>query len=159
MDGPNTVDWVACLPWNDWPDSHGIGVRFHMESVSGFSGIPSKELMPLVYWEENGIMMSNSESKFLDNATHHYKGVQKGSGEKRNGHFYGKIMDPDGDIIIVESSFTYPGSEAKFLEGTGKYKGITGGFKATRLATGKSIMKGTYQWCRKIKGTFELPTK
>ena len=119
----------------------------------------SKELMPVLYMEESGIMMSNSESKFLDNATHHYKGVQRGFGEKRTGYFYGKIMNQDGDIIIVESSYTYPGHEAKFLEATGKYKGITGGFKATRLATGKSIMKGTYQFCRKIKGTFELPPK
>lgn len=117
----------------------------------------SEELMPLVSWEETGIMMSNSENKFLDNATHHYIGAQRGSDEKREGYFYGRIVDPDGDIIIVGSPYTWPGHEAKFLEGTGKYKGITGSFMATRLATGKSVIQGTYQWCRKITGTYELP--
>ena len=119
----------------------------------------SEPLMPVMSWEESGIMMSNSENKFLDKATHHYNGVQRGLREKRNGYFYGKIMDPDGDLIILESSFTYPGHHEKFLEGTGKYKGITGGFDAQRLATDKSVMPGTYHLCRKIKAMFEFPPK
>jgi hypothetical protein len=34
-----------------------------------------------------------------------------------------------------------------------------GGYKAQRVATGKSVMPGTYQNCKKIKGTFELLPK
>ena len=102
-------------------------------------------------------MMSKSENKFLDNATLHYEGVQQGIGKKREGYCFGKIVDLDGDIIIVRSVYTGPGHEAKFLQGTGKYKGIAGSYKVQRVATGKSVMPGTYQNCKKIKGTFELP--
>jgi hypothetical protein len=116
----------------------------------------SKELVPLLRGEDSGIMISKSENKFLDRATLHYEWIQRGGGEKREGYTLGKIVDPDGDIIVVGCAYKGPGHEAKFLQGTGKYKGITGSFKATRLATGKPVMNGTYQWCRKIKGTFEL---
>ena len=117
----------------------------------------SKELVPLFRGEDSGVMRSKSENKFLDRATLHYEWIQRGMGEKRGGYLFGKIVDLDGDIIVVQSAYKGPGHEAKFLQGTGKYKGITGGYKSQVFARGKPVMPGTYQWCRKIKGTFELP--
>jgi len=133
------------------------------ECIVGVSGTyitfhGSKELMPLLRYEESGVMMSKSENKFLDNATLHYEGIQQGiSGPQRQGYAFGKIVDMDGDIIIVRTVYTGPGHEAEFLQGTGKYKGITGSYKAQRVAAGKPAMPGTYQTCKEIKGTFELP--
>lgn len=116
----------------------------------------SKELMPLLRGEENGLMMSKSKNKFLDNATAHIEWAQRGVGKTREGYMFGKIVDIDGDIIVTGGSYKGPGHEAKFLQGTGKYKGITGSYKAQRVAAGKPVMPGTYQNCKKIKGTFEL---
>ena len=132
------------------------------ECIVGVSGTystfhGSEELMPLLRYEESGVMMSKSENKFLNNATLHYEGIQQGLGKKRDGYAFGKIVDPDGDIIIVRSVYTGPGHEAEFLQGTGKYKGIKGSYKAQRVAAGKPAMPGTYQNCKNIKGTFELP--
>jgi hypothetical protein len=119
----------------------------------------SEELMPLFRGEESGVMISKSENKFLDNATVYSPWVQRGYGKEREGYFLGKIVDLDGDIIIVGNPYKGLGHEAKFLQGTGKYKGITGSYKAQRVAEGKSVMPGTYQNCKKIEGTFELPPK
>lgn len=132
------------------------------ECIVGVSGTystfhGSEKLMPLLRYEESGVMMSKSENKFLNNATLHYEGIQQGMGKKRDGYAFGKIVDPDGDIIIVRSVYTGPGHEAEFLQGTGKYKGIKGSYKAQRVAAGKPAMPGTYQNCKKIKGIFELP--
>ena len=132
------------------------------ECIVGVSGTfitfhGSKELMPLLRYEESGVMMSKSENKFLDNASLHWEGINRGIGKKRAGYAFGKIVDPDGDIIIVRSVYTGPGYEAEFLQGTGKYKGIAGSYKAQRVAAVKPVMPGTYQNCKNIKGTFELP--
>ena len=102
-------------------------------------------------------MMSKSENNFLDYASIHWEGINRGIGKERAGYAFGKIVDPEGDIIIVRSVYTGPGYEAEFLQGTGKYKGITGSYKAQRVAAVKPVMPGTYQNCKNIKGTFELP--
>ena len=133
------------------------------ECIVGISGTynifsqGSEELLPLFRWEESGVMMSKSENKFLDNASVHWEGVNRGFGKKRAGYAFGKIVDPDGDIIIMRSAYTGPGYEAEFLQGTGKYKGIAGSYKGQRMATVKPVMPGTYQNRKNIKGTFELP--
>ncbi len=132
------------------------------ECIVGISGTystfhGSEELIPLLSWKESGVMMSKSENKFLDNASVHWEGINRGTGKKRVGYAFGKIVDPDGDIIIVRTAYTGPGYEAEFLQGTGKYKGITGSYKAQREAAVKPVMPGTYQNRKKIKGTFELP--
>jgi hypothetical protein len=72
---------------------------------------------------------------------------------------YSKFMDPDGDFVIVESTLT-PGeteSNVKFLQGTGKWKGIKGSGKGKVITRGKPITPGTVQQCTRWTGTFELP--
>jgi len=115
----------------------------------------SKELSPVMTLISNGIIMSNSENKFLDNTTFHCEAVRRIVGKKMDTHGYCKYIDPDGDIIIVEIT----GTERKFLEGTGKYKGITGSFRPQPLARGKAVMPGNFHGCLKGKGTVELPPK
>ena len=60
------MDWVAGLAWNDWPDSHGIGVRFHVESVSGFSGIPKRDEKKVWSSEEIEDFLNDLVNKFDD---------------------------------------------------------------------------------------------
>lgn len=44
----------------------------------------------------------------------------------------------------------------RFLEGSGKWKGITGGGKALPLTNAKPILPGTAQGCLRATGTYEI---
>jgi hypothetical protein len=127
----------------------------------------SMDLSPLVRSQEitifsfdsKGIMRSNSENKVFDNCTQATKGVAVLEGKKQTVYAYMKYLDPDGDYVI----FLYtqnPGEKTAtttILAGTGKYKGITGGGKALRIAGGKPVVEGTMQFCNNHKGTFTVP--
>ena len=63
-------------------------------------------------------------------------------------------MTPDGDFVIGEQAFD--SGKCKFLQGTGKWKGITGGGEFVPLTSGKPIVAGTAQGCFKATGTYEL---
>jgi hypothetical protein len=72
---------------------------------------------------------------------------------------YHKFMDPDGDFVILETAVA-PGETGgiiKFLQGTGKWKGIEGGGKVRTMTRAKPITPGTVQGCYRYTGTFELP--
>jgi hypothetical protein len=69
---------------------------------------------------------------------------------------YRKYQDPDGDTFVAELSGIGNEGTYKFMKGTGKWTGITGGGKAWRTTGGKSIMPGTQQYCGKSTGTYEL---
>jgi hypothetical protein len=72
---------------------------------------------------------------------------------------YSKLMDPDGDFVILETTMAPGETEGnfKFLQGTGKWKGIKGSGKARAITSGKPITPGTSQGCGRWTGTFELP--
>ena len=78
---------------------------------------------------------------------------------QRTGLGYHKFTDPDGDFVIVETA-TVPGeteSNVRFLQGTGKWKGIKGSGKVRAITLDKPIKPGTNQGCGRWTGTFELP--
>ncbi len=78
---------------------------------------------------------------------------------QRTGLGYHKLMDPDGDFVILETTRT-PGEtegNCKFLQGIGKWKGIKGSGKVRAITLGKPITPGTDQGCGRWTGTFELP--
>jgi hypothetical protein len=117
----------------------------------------SKELT-VASSETRGISESNHENKVFDNCSFYHVRIVKIEAGKWSAHGYTKFMDPDGDILIVE--FSQMGEEAttKFLQGTGKWKGITGGGKVMYLTpNAKPIAPGTIQGCYRQTGTFELP--
>jgi hypothetical protein len=65
----------------------------------------------------------------------------------------------DGDMIIGDIPYSGFSYDVKFVEGTGKWKGIKGGLRSERFVPskpGKGAMPGTYQGCRREKGSFEL---
>jgi len=103
-----------------------------------------------------GINIDNLASKAFDNMTYHGVGVFKIDSGKFTGTLYMKYMDPSGDYLVVEVSAVGMESDWKYLYGTGKWKGITGGGKAFIITKGKPISPGTSQSCTKITGTYEL---
>jgi hypothetical protein len=106
--------------------------------------------------EAKGIVLDNTESKFFDNSTVHLVGVMKIDKGKVTGSNLGKHMDPSGDFYVIESSLGGTEVGWKFIYGTGKFKGITGGGKAVRFTKGKPISPGTSQYGVKVTGTYEL---
>jgi hypothetical protein len=106
-----------------------------------------------------GIMRSNIESKIFDNCTVHVQGLMVREGKNATAYAFLKYLDPDGDYVIFR--FTQnPGEKAAtttILAGTGKWKGITGGGKATTITGGKPVAPGTIQFCNNHKGTFTAP--
>ena len=109
--------------------------------------------------DAKGIIRSNGESKIFDNCTVHVQGVQVIEGTKRTSYSHMKYFDPDGDYVIFRFTLN-PGETAAtttILAGTGKWKGITGGGKATTITQGKPVAAGTFQFCNDHKGKFTLP--
>ena len=101
----------------------------------------------------------NSENKIFDNCSVFYVGVARNTPGKITAYGYSKYMDPDGDFVVMESIREGAETHCKFLQGTGKWKGIKGEGKVRRIASGKSIAPGTSQYCTRHVGTFELPKK
>jgi hypothetical protein len=106
--------------------------------------------------EAKGINLDNLASKAFDNMTYHTVGVYKIDSGKFTGTLYSKYMDPSGDFMVVEISQVGMERDWKYLYGTGKWKGITGGGKAFPFTKGKPVSPNTLQSCTKITGTYEL---
>jgi hypothetical protein len=117
--------------------------------------IASEELTIMSY-EGKGINIDNLVNKAFDNMTTHCVGVFKSVSKKMEATLYTKYMDPSGDFFVVD--ILQAGSERdwKFLYGTGKWKGVSGGGKALYITRGKPITPGTTQSCFKITGTYEF---
>jgi hypothetical protein len=105
-----------------------------------------------------GIIMSNHENKVFDNCTFHVMTVIQVMGDRTTETGFLKTMDPDGDIVVAQTSRVGTESITKFLHGTGKYKGITGGGKSHRIVFGR-IPPDSAAACSRGIGTFELPKK
>lgn len=116
--------------------------------------IQSKELT-IASVDAMGITISNSENNIFDSCTWHGIGVMAVKDGKRSWSSHAKFMDPDGSLLIVETTM----DDFTFLQGTGKWAGITGGGKGWLITKGKPITQGTIQNCRRVKGTFNLPSK
>lgn len=118
--------------------------------------IVASEEMTIMSVDVKGICMDNLPSKSFDNMTYHTAGLLTIAGGKLVGTLYAKYMDPSGDFVVIEISQVGLEYNWKFLSGTGKWKGITGGGKGMTFTRGKPISPGTSQGCLKITGTYEL---
>jgi hypothetical protein len=113
--------------------------------------------LAILTFDFKGIARSNSDNKIFDNCTVFYVGAAQRTPTKSAAHGYSKYLAPDGDFVIMESIREGDVTTMKFLLGTGKWKGIEGGGKLRRIASGKPIAPGTSQYCTRHIGTFELP--
>jgi len=107
-------------------------------------------------YESKGIVLDNTESKYFHNSTVHGVGLMKIDKGKLTGSFFNKQLDPSGDFYALEGLIVGTEIDWKFIYGTGKFKGITGGGKSIRLTKGKPVSPGTSQSCTKVTGTYEL---
>jgi hypothetical protein len=117
------------------------------------------EELTIMTFDFKGIARSNSENKTFDNFTVFYVGVARSTPGSTGAYGYSKYMDPDGDFVVMESIREGAETHCRFLQGTGKWKGIKGEGKLRRIAAGKPISPGTNQYCTRHIGTFELPKK
>jgi hypothetical protein len=126
--------------------------------VSGTMNIvhTSKELM-ISSFDLKGIVRSDSNSEMFNNVSEWCVGLFSKVGDKITQRGFCQYMYPDGDINIIEWDGGANGGNLKFLLGTGKWEGLKGGGTWNVLQRAKSIAPGTFQSCRKIKGTYELP--
>jgi hypothetical protein len=119
--------------------------------------LASKELVLLSY-QGNGMTMSNHANKKFHGMSYRCIGTNKIVNGVRQQVGYCKYMDADGDLIVGEGTRNGKEGSWKFLYGTGKWKGITGGGPiGVNVASGKPISEGTFQVCQRAKGTFTLP--
>jgi hypothetical protein len=116
----------------------------------------SKELM-IAGLELKGPVRSNTNSEIFNNASEMCVGLFSRMGKEITQRGYCKYLYPNEDINIIEWHGGADGGEWKFLSGTGKWEGIQGGGTYSMIQRVKSIAPGTFQNCRMIKGTYELP--
>ena len=116
----------------------------------------SKELTVMTF-DIKGMTRSNHENKIFDNCSFNHWGVLRDMAGQLSAYGYSKYLDPDGDFVVMESVRVGAEVTCKFLQGTGKWKGIKGGGVVRRVAQAKPIMPGTSQLCSRHIGTFELP--
>jgi hypothetical protein len=118
----------------------------------------SKELTVLSF-ELKGIDQGIDGDTTFENFTHRCMGIQRIKGGEVWSLGNCKYMDPDGDYFLVEWDGISGGKPLpwEFVQGTGKWKGIKGSGTAQGITKGKPIVEGTFQFCSKILGTYELP--
>ena len=126
--------------------------------VSGTTTIVhnSKE-STLMGYELKGLVLSASNSEIFNNATEMCVGVFKRMGKVVTQNGICKYLYPNDDIHLLEYHGDSNGGEWKFLSGTGKWEGLKGSGTYSTTQRGKTIVPGTFQNCRNIKGTYELP--
>ena len=123
--------------------------------------LSSSQELVILGVELKGIIMSNHENKVFDNFVSHFLGVSRIMAGQVDAHGYSKLTDLDGDFIFTETTTFGPVGKPnwkwKFLYGTGKWKGVTGGADVSPITKRSPVVEGTYRGCYKITGTFELP--
>jgi len=125
------------------------------------TALSSTDELTLLGVELKGVTISNQENKVFDSLFYHFFGVSRISHGQVDARGYSKITDVNGDLIFTETTtvgpLTKPSWKLKFLHGTGKWKGITGGGDVVSITRRSPLAEGTYRACYSIRGTFELP--
>lgn len=116
----------------------------------------SKELT-ILSTDSKGIAFSNHANKIFDNSTYHCAGIVWIAKGIPAYHVFCKYVDPEGNAVVGEFAVEGDKTDWKFIHGTGKWKGITGGGAHQAITKGKPVAPGTSQGCRRVTGTYSLP--
>ncbi len=118
----------------------------------------SKELPELTTFVLNGILFADRGGGLFHGMATHGEGVQRGRGKEKAGMVLLKWVDKDGDIIVVESVFNgnLGTGNPKFVMGTGKWKGISGGYTTSVVAHSGGATPQSWSGCRRLKITYQF---
>jgi hypothetical protein len=113
-------------------------------------------------WEENGLTIGTG---YTDHITWHCFGLTDISNGMAQDHGYCVGTDPDGDKIAADvgSDGKYAvaksnGTSVTYTTGTGKYAGISGGYKyVCHSGEFRPAAEGTYHHYCSGQGSYKLP--
>ncbi len=108
-------------------------------------------------FDVKGMSIANGESKAFDGWSMNIIGTAKVEAGKYSSTFYGIYKSPEGDIVVGEGNRTGGEGDWKFIEGTGKWEGITGGGTNKLITNVPPVKQGTTQSCIVATGTYTLP--
>jgi hypothetical protein len=109
--------------------------------------ITSGEDLTILGQVQRGILLDNLPAKVFNDMTFQAVGVVKIQGGGFTATVYGKYMDQSGDFFVVDIRQVGMERNWKFIYGTGKWKGISGGGKGYPATNGRPILPGTDQGC------------
>ena len=119
-----------------------------------------KNGLTLVANHQSGVVISENPVSPWHHATFLSQGttIQDVDGKTLGDAALCEFVDPDGDLSWMVTLIWYDQDPDAFkiIDGTGKWKGITGSGKFEKIARGKAMEPGTYQGCVRNTGTFEL---
>ncbi|MGH8222038.1 MAG: hypothetical protein ACREQZ_03605 [Woeseiaceae bacterium] len=124
------------------------------------TGIAKAQDLVVFGIDQRGIILADDAAKTFDNNTQRCIGSIAVIRGKSSGGGFCRSVDPaSGDTTISEwTSAEKPGTGTfKYLSGTGKWKGITGGGDYHTAAVTRPIDEGTYQNCVRVKGMLSVP--
>lgn len=124
------------------------------------SGLAKTEDLVAFSIDQRGISLADDQAKTFNNYTQRCIGSVAVVRGKASGSGFCRNVDPaNGDVTVIEwTASEKPGiGTFKFLSGTGKWKGITGGGDYQQTAVTRPVDDGTYQNCVRVKGTFTVP--
>ena len=104
-----------------------------------------------------GITESIPSGGAFDNMTYECRSVWHASGE--GGEFTNRctFVEVDGDKTLGISSGSFKGWEWRFIGGTGKWEGITGGGSAGPVGKFGRLSETVSGFCWRGKGKYKLP--
>ena len=115
------------------------------------------ENLAIYNFDVKGMSLANGESKIFDGWSFNIIGTGKVEAGKYSSIFYGTYKSPEGDIVVGEGTRSGIEGTWKFIEGSGKWKGISGGGTNKLITKVQPIKEGTTQSCNVGTGTLELP--
>lgn len=124
--------------------------------ASTITTLSSSAEMTLLAIDTKGVAVSNHPKKAFDNSSFHSVSLVRIVAGQRMGTIFSRFLDADGDAVVGETTIAPTEMTWRFLEGSGKWKGITGGGKALPLTNAKPILPGTAQGCLRATGTYEI---
>jgi hypothetical protein len=124
------------------------------------TGIAKAQDLVVFSIDQRGIMLADDAAKTFNNNTQRCIGsIAVIRGKSSGGGFCRSVDAATGDTTVSEwTSAEKPGTGTfKFLFGTGKWNGITGGGDYQTAAVTRPVDDGTYQNCVRVKGSFAVP--
>jgi hypothetical protein len=113
--------------------------------------------------EHRGVQQSNHESKLFHNWSQRCVGTVATIAGKRSGEGWCRNIEPaSGDAVIIRwlSDEQKAGAGTfRIVNGTGKWKGVTGGGTYEPSGAFRPVDDGTYQSCISVKGTALVPSR